>query len=1740
MESEHKQKKTTALFDEQVEGWYQKVMENEVLATARTVNSDTLVKFRIDECPTFGIQLKRRDRLLLFIDKRQSQENALFASHARFIATQNLTTAELNSYLSCLMNEKISESLEGVKIIEQCPAPWQFILDFIDLPQDGVLSVLNVSNALVKSSVTKDASTYKQFFHQFLGRAFIPGPLTAVLRNIIAGYSNEGLESNKIQSESTAHQLIESCKCFAESIASYAPKVLPAVLPLIQLLVDHKIPACDTFFLMSLLKLAVSHTDDPVNTHWSKLQLLITSSELQCAERAINEETESAIAKGFLPCVRTHGPYPNVDSYMDTYMRLLREDRMSSVRNALVALKRGALDSEELRNVPILPYIKTIAIQMIQASKCLAVVVQTENSNISKSMIRHATNKLMHGNLVAFIVDGNFDDILYATVATTFKSSDSAVQFSVVFGSGPTLHSRSNEVDGLTRLFHANDTLAVVSPVYYHAFKPVMVSLQRQTQDFLPFKEEFVFLNFEEPTNHAEKPEEMLNETAVNLTDVIKDDIQQLDLREEEKLEMMESTTFSNSDSSEYSIQMSPLSTESLSEDELYTSMQQVCKLKKSSKYKHSRLPSYLRSGNITMSWQGVFQMSLKNPDTPDPGYWKSSEKVDFETLRKTYKSLLDDSQLDAVELALHNRVAIIQGPPGTGKTLIGFRLAQLLLSVSSLPDGPILVLSYKNHALNEFLAGCCTFCSDNEVVRVGGQKEKLRNTNVRRLKDICPRPRLPRVPDEFSRMKRVIELVPLFVEFMPVNELQNMATIKDHACRLTFSQFDNDDLRQNLMHVVNTNPAVYRTVCSLKGIAEDECPFAKIVQALHKVLASWIPDEKSLEVLLTTCGVQSLDQKPISRLSATYLMKQQKSTQDDIEDIEYELTMELTERGLDPIHGVEKEYMSNVVPLSGTPPVSSEKNKEIIFAVDLARVKPSKLTTTDLYHTLSLIRLKRNMKRDDLAHVIKILAQLKWKTSIKALSRKTKELSQAFAEVEEQHICDSANMLKKVKIVGMTTDGAAINHKLLSQLKPAIVIIEEAAEILEVQVLAVLSAAAQHLILIGDHKQLRPPVENYELQQKNKFDVSLLERLVNNNHPHVSLTHQGRMLPVFIPLLEPIYNDLQTNSEAIKNNQPAACFTKPMYFWSHAYPETRIGTSFCNKDEANMLFNMILWCILQNEQHRIHPSKITVIAMYAAQVKFIRKLVKDFQDNHIDLANQLLDSGQTRRRNGKKQKRSEETDEFSRPLIRVCTVDQYQGDENEYIFVSLVRSNVDGAIGHVRIQNRMCVSCSRSRSGLYVFGNADCLHKAKNNAHWHHALKYFKEQDCLGNSVPLRCPRHPSVTFKVSQPKDLKIQHHNQRVFLPTSCKEQCGQLMKCGEHRCLELCHPHLGDEKCMVLVNVVLSCGHPHTCHCWQSTVPLQWNFRCEKQCERTINCPRQHQCPRTCGERCPTFSECKICERLELDRRHREAQRKEAVAKKIQKAIATEKEQLQGDERHCSVTLLEQADDLELQFKIKTVENIVFSCKGESDNSTQNSELKLVCCWEITNLTQVRKFVNVHQRMLKQRRRHQAHFQHPYMALVVPRTCDDVNQFIRSVADHGVMVRNTSFGLGIFLTRSPGHSCFLDGTGPYEKSSTLTDQPLLTLIICQVALGRRINKQPKSTDLMALSGDISEWGHWPVRTPQRSHNESGSEGHDVVQVVATDQVLPAYIACCKRVEVGVSMLHYCCSSCYCVHW
>jgi superfamily I DNA and/or RNA helicase len=95
-----------------------------------------------------------------------------------------------------------------------------------------------------------------------------------------------------------------------------------------------------------------------------------------------------------------------------------------------------------------------------------------------------------------------------------------------------------------------------------------------------------------------------------------------------------------------------------------------------------------------------------------------------------------------------------------------------------------------------------------------------------------------------------------------------------------------------------------------------------------------------------------------------------------------------------------------------------------------------------------------------------------------------------------------------------MTTTGVAKYKKLINRVDSKIMIVEEAAQILESHMATSLTPKIEHLILIGDHEQLRPSNNVYELSKRYNLDISMFERLINNNFENVMLKNQRRMRP--------------------------------------------------------------------------------------------------------------------------------------------------------------------------------------------------------------------------------------------------------------------------------------------------------------------------------------------------------------------------------------------------------------------------------------------------------------------------------------------------------------------------------------------------------------------------------------------------------------------------------------------------
>jgi len=126
-----------------------------------------------------------------------------------------------------------------------------------------------------------------------------------------------------------------------------------------------------------------------------------------------------------------------------------------------------------------------------------------------------------------------------------------------------------------------------------------------------------------------------------------------------------------------------------------------------------------------------------------------------------------------------------------------------------------------------------------------------------------------------------------------------------------------------------------------------------------------------------------------------------------------------------------------------------------------------------------------------------------------------------------------------------------------LQAIRPSITIVEEAAEVLEAHIITSLTPGCQHLILIGDHQQLRPNPTVYNLQINYDFDVSLFERMVKNGMEFARLCLQHRMRPEIAKLLDHIYLDPKLeNHDSVLRFESIRGVQRNLFFLEHSKHE--------------------------------------------------------------------------------------------------------------------------------------------------------------------------------------------------------------------------------------------------------------------------------------------------------------------------------------------------------------------------------------------------------------------------------------------------------------------------------------------------------------------------------------------------------------------------------------------------------
>jgi len=390
--------------------------------------------------------------------------------------------------------------------------------------------------------------------------------------------------------------------------------------------------------------------------------------------------------------------------------------------------------------------------------------------------------------------------------------------------------------------------------------------------------------------------------------------------------------------------------------------------------------------------------------------------------------------------------------------------------------------------------------------------------------------------------------------------------------------------------------------------------------------------------------------------------------------------------------------------------------------------------------------------------------------------------------------------------------------------------------KVLEAHIVVALSQSTKHVILIGDHEQLRPSTAVYQLSTKFHLDVSLFERMVRNNVEQVTLLRQRRMRPHISKLISPLYPNLE-NHPHVSTYPDVMGVSANLYLVSHNVLEEQDHetNSKSNIHEALFLARLCEYLLLQGYK----PEQITVLTPYCGQVRLLHK----------------------------------EFRKASSANLRITSVDNFQGEEADIILLSLVRSNAHGDIGFLKVSNRVCVALSRAKIGFYMIGNTSML--IRKSKLWTTVLDILGSTQMVGPSLALRCQNHPETTTYVTTDADFK-------KVSDGGCSLKCGTTMKCG-HVCPRLCHPYTHDKLlcqapcarrhiecnhlcerrcfeecglCLIMVDKDLPCGHTARAPCAEPRDTV----RCMEPCEKRLPC--RHPCPKPCGEKCPRTCSVKV--------------------------------------------------------------------------------------------------------------------------------------------------------------------------------------------------------------------------------------------------------------------------------------
>ena len=294
--------------------------------------------------------------------------------------------------------------------------------------------------------------------------------------------------------------------------------------------------------------------------------------------------------------------------------------------------------------------------------------------------------------------------------------------------------------------------------------------------------------------------------------------------------------------------------------------------------------------------------------------------------------------------------------------------------------------------------------------------------------------------------------------------------------------------------------------------------------------------------------------------------------------------------------------------------------------------------------------------------------------------------------------------VLEEADVICATLSGSG--HDMFQSLNVEFetVIIDEAAQCVEMSSLIPLKYGCIKCIMVGDPKQLPPTVFSKEAARF-QYEQSLFVRMQNNFADEVHLLDtQYRMHPeISLFPSQAFYDGRLKDGQGMKElrSQPwhASQLLAPYMFFDVAGEHSAApkGHSLVNKKEVEVA-TAIYDRVVTDFRSFDFKGRIGIITPYKSQLRLLKERFSARYGNEIF-----------------------ETVEFN-------TTDAFQGRESEIIIFSCVRASNAGGIGFLQDIRRMNVGLTRAKSSLWVLGNSQSLVRGQ---YWKKLVNDAKAREC-------------------------------------------------------------------------------------------------------------------------------------------------------------------------------------------------------------------------------------------------------------------------------------------------------------------------------------------------------------------------------------------------------------------------